>query len=215
MYYLKYLILLSVTCLLMGSNIYAQQKPDPKQAFLRSLLIPGWGHRYANHENWRRGQVHLGSEIVLIATYFGLSARAENIENNYETLAALEAGVNIRDRSRTFRLAIGDFQSLEEYNNFQRRSRNWNRIFDDLPQNRWYWKDEKARNYYNKLRSDVDGVRNQLPAILSLMVVNRLVSALSAYNRAKHQSEMPDISVFPVKTGQSDIGVIGKLNFRF
>lgn len=199
---------------LVGSACHAQERHTPEGAFVRSLLVPGWGHYYANPDQWTRGQVHLGMEAALIASYFGFSLRANNLENQFETLASLKAGVDISGRNRSFRLAIGDFNTLQEYNDFQLRSRNWNRLFEDESANKWNWKAEDDRNKYNDLRSDVDRVKNQLPAILGLMVVNRVVSALSAYNRAKNKSNMPEISIIPVSSS-NDIGVVTQLNLYF
>jgi hypothetical protein len=193
----------------------AQDMPDPEGAFIRSLVVPGWGHYYVNPDEWNRGQVHLGTEAVLIASYFGFSLRADNLESQYEALASLKAGVDVSGRSRSFQIAIGDFNTLREYNEFQLRSRNWNRLFEDQPENRWEWQGENNRNIYNNLRSDVDRVRNQLPAILGLMVVNRVLSAISAYNRAKALSNIPEMTVVPISTSSQELGVVARLNLHF
>lgn len=193
----------------------AQDAPSPEGAFVRSLVVPGWGAYYTNPDQWRRGQIHLGAEVVLIASYFGLSIRANNIEDQYQTLASLKAGVEITDRSRSFQLALGDFDTLQEYNEYQLRSRNWNRLFEDQPENQWNWATEDDRENYNNLRSDVDRVKNQLPAILGLMVVNRVVSAISAYNRAKARANIPEMSVIPVGTNEGEMGVVARFNLQF
>lgn len=194
---------------------HAQRNPTPEGAFIRSLIVPGWGHYYVNHNQWTRGQVHLGAEAALIASYFGFSIRAVNLENQYETLASHKAGVNISERSRSFRLALGDFNTLQEYNDFQLRSRNWNRLFEDQPENRWNWTNEESRDTYNSLRSDVDRVRNQLPAILGLMVINRVISGISAYNRAKNQINIPEFAVLPMRTPSNQMGIVGRMKLRF
>lgn len=200
---------------LQGVVCSAQDKSDPKGAFIRSLIMPGWGHYYADQDQWTRGQIHLGMEAALIASYFGFSLRADNLENQYETLASLKAGVDISGRSRSFQIALGDFDTLQEYNDFQLRSRNWNRLFEQQPENEWNWQNKKDRNNYNNLRSGVDQVRNQLPAILGLMVVNRVVSALSAYNRAKTQSNIAELTVIPISTSSDDLGVVARFDLHF
>lgn len=216
MYRIKSIILFGLLILSFDVSItVAQPGPDPQAAFIRSLVVPGWGHYYVNHNQWRRGQVHLGTEIVLIASYFGFSIRADNLENQYETLASLKAGVNLSDRSRTFRLALGDFNTLLEYNDFQLRSRNWNRLFEEKPENQWVWQSEENRNEYNSLRSDVDRVKNQLPAILGLMIANRVISAVSAYNRAKSQTQGIDVTLMPISAQPESLGVLAQMNIRF
>lgn len=215
MHFIKAFTFLFFLMVILASTSRAQQNPKPEGAFIRSLIIPGWGHYYVNQDQWKRGQIHLGTEAALIVSYFGFSVRAENLETQYETLASLKAGVDISERNRTFRIALGDFNTLDDYNDFQLRSRNWNRTFAVQNQNMWNWENEEARNNYNDLRSDVDRVRNQLPAIFGLMVVNRVISAVSAYNRAKNQSEIAEISFLPVPTHSNTFGVVGTMNIRF
>jgi len=197
------------------SLCHAQNRVKAEYAFVRSLILPGWGHYYVNSDQWRRGQIHLGTEVALIASYFGFRLRAGNLKDQYETLASLKAGVDISDRSRTFRLAVGDFNSLEEYNNFQLRSRNWNRLYEDESVNLWKWESEVDRDNYNNLKSDVDRVKNQLPAILGLMVVNRVLSAISSYNRAKKQTNQPELSIMPMSFSSDELGIVARVNLQF
>jgi len=214
----KHVLALAIT-----ANLYislavpaaAQQNPDPRGAFLRSLAVPGWGHYYADKENWTRGQIHLGAEAALIASYFGFRHRANRLETQFVTLANLRSGVNISDRSRAFRLAIGEYNSLNEYNDYQLRNRNWNRLFEEIQENNWFWQNEEDRRKYNQLRSDRERARNQLPAILGLMTLNRVVSAVSAYNRSKAKSELPDITFLPVLDETGSSGIVATVSFRF
>jgi len=154
-------------------------------------------------------------EAALVASYFGFRQRASNLETQYVTLANLRSGVDITDRSRAFRLAMGDFNSLEEYNDTQLRRRNWDRLFDETAENNWHWQSESDRNKYNQLRSDRDRARNQLPAILGLMTLNRVVSAISAYNRARDQSDLPEVTFTPILDKRDTAGVLATISFQF
>jgi len=215
MRYLLYILTtITFSSVLAGQTACAQGNINPEGAFIRSLFMPGWGHYYVNNEKWTRGQIHLGAEAALIAAYVGFSIRSDNLEDHFISLASLKAGVDIDDRSRSFRIAIGDFNSLKEYNDFQLRSRNWHLLFDSNSSNQWNWETDKDREHYNELRSDVDQVENQLPAIIGLMVLNRVVSAVSAYNHAK-KIQIPEVSLLPVKTKTESIGVVARLKFHF
>lgn len=198
-----------------GYAAKAEAQPDPRGAFLRSLAVPGWGHHYVDNQNWTRGQYHLAGDIILIASYFGLDARAGNLQGQYITLAQLKAGVDISSRDRTFRLAIGNFSNLDEYNDFQLRRRTWNMLIDDTPDNQWQWASADDRARYRDLREDVDRTRQQLPALISLMVVNRVISGISAYNRARSAAEIPELSFSPVFGDNQNTGVVANLRFTF
>lgn len=194
-------------------DLNAQSSLDPKNAFLRSLVMPGWGHHYVDSDAWGRGQAHLGAEVVLIASYFGLNRRAANLEDHFKTLSNLRAGVDISNRDRAFILAMGEFNSLEEYNEQQLRTRNWNRLIEDRPENRWQWESDEDRSTFTDLRSNRDRLRNQLPALLSLMAVNRVVSGISAYSRARNHSQIPEVSLLPIHGKEQ--GIMANIRFRF
>lgn len=192
----------------------SEDRPDPRRAFLQSLVLPGWGHYYADRDNWNRGKVHLGADVMLVLSAFGLHAHSNRLEERYLTLSGLRAGVDLEGRGRSFRLAVADFNSLDEYNDYQLRSRNWDRLIEDTPENRWQWDHPDDRQNYRELRSRTDRVRSQIPALLGLMVVNRVVSGISAYQRASDRQAVPEVSFMPAGSGTFS-GVAATLHYRF
>lgn len=211
-----FLFLFMILSLLFFDDGYTQSnaEPEPRAAFFRSLILPGWGHYYTDSDNWGRGALHLGADILLISGYAGLTIRSSNLEEKFITLANLRAGVDIDGRGRTFQLAIADFNNLQEYNNFQLRSRNWNGLIDEVPENEWSWISEEDRLKYNELRADREAARNQLPAIAALLVLNRVLSAVNAYSKARNLSSMPEIAVTPYRPG-ADAGFVATLRFSY
>lgn len=215
------IITLLITAICIADSVVAQpvtgNDPDPKGAFLRSLAMPGWGHFYTGEQNRNRGLAHLGAEAALIGSYLGLNIRGNRLENDYLTLSRLRAGVDLADRDRSFRIAIGDFDSLDDYNDFQLRTRNWDRLLDETPENRWEWDSTNNRLRYRDLRQSRDRVRNQLPAIAGLMVVNRVISAISAYNRAGNvrNNRSAQVMMLPVRGNDGVNGAVARIRFGF
>lgn len=196
------------------SSVNENQK-SPTAAFVRSIVFPGWGHFYAGKQHNTQGAVHAGADAVLIGSIFGFNIRAKRIENDFITFTNLNAGIDLSSRDRSFRLAVADFNSLDEYNDYQLRTRNWNRLIEDTPNNRWNWPDSEARNRYSDMRSDSDRIRSQIPALAGIMVVNRVVSAISAYNRVQNEIESTpqsrsELTIVPVMNeARSDRSVSG------
>lgn len=190
--------------------------PDPKVAFLKSMALPGWGHYYVDESNWIRGQYHLAAEAGLILGYLGLSVHSNNLQQNWSSYGQHKAGVQIRGRSRNFQLAVGDFNSLKDYNDYQLRSRNWDQLFEDTPENRWNWSSNRERSKYNDLRSRFERIDQQLPALLAMMAVNRIISGISAYNRANKRLESGSLrsSVYLSPYHFSD-GVVANIKIDF
>jgi hypothetical protein len=193
-----------------------QDLPDPKVAFLKSLAVPGWGHYYVNQSDWRRGQYHLAAEAALVLSYIGFSIHSNNLQQNWYAYSRAEAGISIEDRSRRLQLAVGDFNSLEAYNDYQLRSRNWDQLFADIPENRWSWSGDAERSEYNGLRSRFETIDQQLPALLALMAVNRVISGISAYNRAQKRIESNSVrSSLYLSPYQFSSGLVANVKVEF
>lgn len=189
--------------------------PSPRGAFLRSLVVPGWGHYYAEKDNWNRGKYHLAGEVVLVLSYFGLNARANYLENDYYTFAASKANTNLSGKSRAYIIAVGNYDNLAAYNDAQLRTRNWDQVFPSTQEFNWNWESSDLRFQYQDVRERVERNRSQLPTLVTLMVVNRLVSGISAFIHARDLAEnIPEASFTYVNTfGQP--GVTANLRFNF
>lgn len=218
--HMKYILIFLICSLSFSTGAFAQQVstpepalPDPSTAFLKSLVMPGWGHHYVDRTDWSRGQYHLAGEAVLVLSYLGFSVHSNNLRQNWFSFGQAESGVPIAGRTREFQLAVGDFDNLYAYNDYQVRSRNWNRLFNDVPENRWSWDSRETRSKYNSMRSEFERIDRQLPALLVLMALNRVISGISAYNRARSIEENHSFSAmyFSAERG----GVIAHLRILF
>lgn len=163
--------------------------PSPRGALLRSFMVPGWGHYYAEQDNWNRGKYHLAAEAVFVLSYFGLNARSDYLEDSYVTLAKSKAGVDLSDKDRQYRIAIGNFDNLRDYNDAQLQLRNWNQVYPETAEFYWNWESNKERFQYQNTRERVDRHRSQLPSLIALMVANRLISGVSAFIHARNLSD--------------------------
>ena len=198
-----------------GQQSKFEELPSPRKALLLSFVVPGLGHNYVDNENWTRGKIHLGSEIALLAGYFGLSARTNRLDNNLNTLAKSKAGVSISDRSREFELAVANFDNLAEYNDFQLRTRRWQNLLPDTPENRWNWKSDNDRFEFQDTRDRIANSENQLPTLITLMVANRLFSGINAFTRAREaSSKIPEASVSYLNE-LGERGITARLRFNF
>ncbi|MGB0347880.1 MAG: hypothetical protein ACPGGA_10365, partial [Balneolaceae bacterium] len=92
--------------LLLTSSVSAQElnyefeEKSPRGAFLRSLVMPGWGHQYIDKTDWKRGQYHMAADAVMILSYAGISIRNVQLENDLETFALANAGIDLANRNR-------------------------------------------------------------------------------------------------------------------
>ncbi len=166
----------------------ASAQSDEGKALLRSLVVPGWGQYYNQPDNWTVGKVHLAADIALISGYFGFSMHANRLNENLITQSKHYAGADIKGRSLSFKFAVARYDNLDEYNDQMLRTRNWDRLLADVPENQWQWQDEASQSRYVDLINREDKARNQLPAIASLMVVNRVLAGVGAYRQARNSA---------------------------
>lgn len=192
-----------------------QDLPNPRKALLLSFVVPGLGHQYVDSDNWTRGKIHLGSEIILLAGYFGLSARADRLEGTLNTLAQSKASVKLSNRSREFELAVANFNNLEEYNDFQLRSRRWQNVLPNTPDNQWNWETEEDRKDFQNTRNRIANSENQLPTMITLMVANRLLSGINAFTRARDMAKNIPQASFSYLNEFGEPGVTAHLKFSF
>lgn len=196
-------------------QIAEEDLPSPRAALLRSFVLPGWGHYYVDNGNWNRGKLHMGTDVALILSYFGLTNRANNLENDLYAFAGGNAGADLTGKDRTYMLAIGNFDNLEEYNDAQLQLRNWNAVYPNTAEYRWNWKSDALRNQYTETREKVDRNRSQLPTVVTLMVANRLLSGISAFVQARDMWENAPEATIGYMNGDSRQGIVANLRFSF
>lgn len=183
-------LLLLVPVLVQAQQVTpSKELPSPRGAFLRSLVMPGWGHYYADQNDWRRGQLHLAAETAMILSYAGLRVRNGMLQTDLNTYASSRAGVQLDGREREFLLAVSNYNDLDSYNDFMLRSRNWDDLIPDVAANRWNWDTVEDRARFQDMRQQLDRNRSQLPTIVTLMVLNRAVSGISAFMKARDMGE--------------------------
>lgn len=213
---MRRMFIVSFLLLTTASIVRAQSSslPNPKIAFLKSMAVPGWGHHYVDKSDWQRGKFHLGIDAALILSYVGLTIYRNNTRQNWQTYGQSKAGVPIKGRSRDFQIAVGNYENLDAYNDYQLRRRQWDNLIKNLPKNSWNWSNKSQRSRYNQLRDRFEGINNQLPAILGLMILNRVISGISAFNRAKKKGRLANSTVYLTPYHYKS-GIVANLKIRF
>jgi hypothetical protein len=194
--------------------IGAQERKSVGGAFLRSIVLPGWGHRYVQ-DDWSRGRIYLGSEIAFLGATLGYNQQASTTKDAMYTTARQLAGVDIRNRNKAFQLAVAQYNSLSEYNRTMEQTRNWDRFYEVNSENSWEWSSEEDRIRYNNLRGKSDDSRRQAGIFIGLMAVNRVVSGVSSMVSARnHNRNIPNVVIIPDFSGEST-GLAAQVTIRF
>ncbi len=146
-------------------------------AFWRSLLVPGWGQKYAQGG----GGGFLAAELALWGGYWGFEWLGQVRRDRYEAYAAERAGARPEGKRDDYFDDLGFYASRLEHNQFAR--------YEDGPDAElypveaaffWEWDRDESRLRYRELRNASQHAQRQALYMTGLVVVNHLVSAIHA-----------------------------------
>ncbi|MGI9175562.1 MAG: hypothetical protein ACR2GR_09625 [Rhodothermales bacterium] len=172
------------------------QAKSLKKALGLSLLVPGLGHRYVHNGSWRgAASLFALTDAGLWLGLVGTEWRRGQTVASYETLAASRAGAAVQDKPRSFFLNLAAYRSSEAYLEAQLRRRAWNNLdYVEARSFQWDWQSEADFQQFRDLRSDAESLRRRRPFLVSVLVGNRLIAALTAI-RAARRAERPEPDV--------------------
>tara|TARA_B100000900_G_C20541920_1_gene700865 strand:- start:917 stop:1498 length:582 start_codon:yes stop_codon:yes gene_type:complete len=120
----------------------------------------------------------------------GIRYRVSFLEDELVTFAQSNAGIDLTSRDREMYLAVSNHDNLALYNDYQLRTRNWNKRLEPIPENEWNWRSNSSRSHFNDMRERVDKNKNQLPALVTLMVINRVISGIHAFGLVRDSNKI-------------------------
>lgn len=162
------------------NSIFPEEQPGKKSVFLSavySLLLPGMGELYAN--NYSSGKYFTIAEAGLWATYAGFDIYGTWQQNEYKSFSSSIGGVNTAGKDEDYFAVIGEYQSINDYNNAMLLDRNYNAIYNTNT-HYWDWKNSENRKNYRNMWVKSESSFNSLRFIGGLLVVNRIISAINA-----------------------------------
>jgi hypothetical protein len=163
---------------------------SPGKALVMSLAVPGLGHRYVQHGNWRGAATTYA--VADAALWLGLAGtvwKQNHVVNSYQTLAASRALADADNQSRRFLLLMASFRSSEEYREVLLRNRQWDQLsWAERPENQWHWVAEADFQRYRVLREEGESLGRRQLMIGTALAANRLVAGFSALRAANRSN---------------------------
>ncbi len=160
-----------------GLSTNLNRAPKNKgRAFLKSLLLPGWGQHYA--ESGKMMKVFIASEVLLWGSFVGLRSWGNWLEDDYRNFSVQHAGVNLEDKPDLYFVDISNFDDIFEYNQAQLRNRDVSAVYSDTESFFWKWDSEQNRRKFDDMRIRSDRARNRADLTLAFIFTNHLISAI-------------------------------------
>lgn len=181
----------------------------PRGAFVRSLLLPGLGHRYANGRWGAGGTTFALADAALWTGLFGVTWRRSGLEDTYRALAVSRAGADMDGKNRTFVLRLASYRSSDEFVEVALRNRAWEDIgYADDPSYRWNWATEEDFLRFRDLRNDAESLGRRRTLIVASLVANRILAGILS-TRAVRRAADVSVSMRPSMNGSSPVIDLG------
>jgi hypothetical protein len=167
---------IAIVCIVAGFSTSAQAV-SPRGAFLRSLVLPGWGQHALGADS--RAAVFLSVEGATWAGIAGLAFMRDIYTDDYRSLAVSVAGANVVGKPRTYfdDLAFYDTRLLHNQaaNVLEQPDPELYGVEDD-----WQWPDADARQRFRSRYNDAKQMRRNIDYALLVVTLNHLASAIDA-----------------------------------
>lgn len=156
---------------------------SPALAALFSIILPGAGHYYLNRMDV--GKYFLGADAASWIGLASLEVYGNGVRDDSRKFSVEHAQVtDIENKPDTYFGNIGSYSNVYEYNNAMLTSGNYTSLYDA---NKYYWNWDNFDNQqiFEAQRKSSERIFDSKVIFGSLLVANRIVSAISAYLIAK------------------------------
>jgi len=156
-------------------QVKTNQKLDP---VIKSLIVPGWGQKTLGKPKRARFFNYLESGILL--TIIGSSTFANIKRKNYIAFASKHAAISSSGKNHKYWVDIGNYNSIENYNNEHLRNREMDDLYPDDKKWSWDWDFELNRKKFEDKRIRSDQLELFATFGVGALIVNHLVSSIDA-----------------------------------
>ncbi|MDD5087518.1 MAG: hypothetical protein PHI18_01800 [bacterium] len=147
-----------------------------KSAFLKSLVIPGWGQYSLGQPN--SALAFFGGELVLVGGMLTLDAYGRSTRDDYQALARIYGGV-VGGHDHDFYVDVGNWMTVDQYNERRLRERDYDALYTSTT-DRWSWDSNAHRAEMERIRVKSDRAFNSVIYLVGAMVANHIASAIHA-----------------------------------
>ncbi|MEW6755811.1 MAG: hypothetical protein AB1505_33260 [Candidatus Latescibacterota bacterium] len=156
---------------------------SPAQAFLRSLLVPGWGQRHAGQA--ASATAFLGAEVALWGGRHALGRVADDLRDDYRAHAAAHAGAQPRGQDGRYFDDLGFYASRQEHNLWARyQDGPAAEVYPDEARTFWEWDTQASRQRYRELRNCARRADRRALYAGGVIAVNHVLAAIHAARAA-------------------------------
>lgn len=151
-------------------------------AALYSLLLPGMGEMYVG--NFSTGRYFLAAEGALWLTFAGFGVYGNSVRDDARSYAVVHAGITVAGKDDQFFVDVGNFLSVDEYNQKKLRDRALDKVYDPALGFAWQWDSDASRATFRDRRITAENAYNNMRFVIAVILINHVASAINAARAA-------------------------------
>jgi hypothetical protein len=145
---------------------------------IQSALVPGWGQKSLQYPD--RSRLFTYVETGLLISILGSTTYAHILKKNYIAFAVEHAAISSAGKNHKYWVDIGNFKTIEDYNDEHLRNREMDDIYDANLRWSWDWDEDSNRNAFEQKRILSDQMKQAATFGAGAIVLNHMVSAIDA-----------------------------------
>ena len=145
---------------------------------IQSALVPGWGQKSLQYPD--RSRLFTYVETGLLISILGSTTYANILKKNYIAFAVEHAAISSAGKNHKYWVDIGNFKTIEDYNDEHLRNREMDDIYDANLRWSWDWDEDSNRNAFEQKRILSDQMKQVATFGAGAIVLNHMVSAIDA-----------------------------------
>ena len=161
-----------------GFSLSQEKHRKTLDPVIQSALIPGWGQKSLQYPD--RCRMFIYVETGLLVLGLGSTTYANILKKNYIAFAVEHAAISSAGKNHKYWVDIGNFKSIEDYNDEHLRNREVDDIYDTDLRWSWDWDEDSNRNAFEKKRILSDQMKQVATFGAGAIVLNHMVSAIDA-----------------------------------
>lgn len=159
-----------------GATIHEQKTTPRKSYVLLSLILPGTGEWFIGSKS--TAKFFWGTEVGLWATYLGIKAYTNILQEDFKSFAAVHAGVYTANKTDQFWIDVGNSSDIYTFNEKKRVERNLGATYEETKENVWVWDSDEHRAQFNEIRFKQHNWKQRLNIAIAGLILNRIISAV-------------------------------------
>lgn len=178
-------------------------------AILLSLVLPGAGHFYIDRMDV--GKFFVMGEAASWIGLAGLDIYGNALREDARTFAAQNSSLDKSGKNDDYFANVGNFNSVYDYNNDKLQKGQYSQLYD-VNTYYWNWNSTANKEDFETQRKRSERVYNSKVIFGTTLVINRVISALSALILTNRGNNSTTLNIQP-ELMQKDYGFDGvKLN---